>query len=535
MTALYLSVATRAFRRYSTYPAATLAGLFTNCVFGVIISYVYLALWDQQPDAGGYDSVDAVTYVWIGQAMLMTVMVWGGGATADLSDRIRTGDVALDLYRPVPLIGWYAAQDLGRAAYHLLARGVAPTIVGALLFDIRFPDSVAAWFGFAVSVPLAVMVSFAVRFLVASTAFWLLDATGPATIAFTLDGLLQRLHRAPGHLPGMDPGAGDAVAVGGVPPDPRRHLARAARRAGPWSAASRSRRAGPRCCSASAGWSCARRPARWWSRVAEGVVTSVRGYRDIALMWTRAAMAYPASFWMMAVSGFAIGLLDFVGIWIMFHTIDSLGGWSLSEIAFLYGATGFGLAAADLVVGRIERLGQLIRTGRLDSMFLKPLPLLTQVCADEFALRRFARVFQAVVVLGVACTFVSWTPAKVLVTLSMLVSGSVIFFAVFIGFACIQFWTIDANEVANAFTYGGNTMTQYPLTVFPSEVVTGLTVLIPLAFVNWYPALYVLDKPDPFGFPEWLQFASPVVAAIMMSVALLVWRTGVRHYTSTGS
>jgi len=137
--------------------------------------------------------------------------------------------------------------------------------------------------------------------------------------------------------------------------------------------------------------------------------------------------------------------------------------------------------------------------------------------------------------LAIACTFVSWTPAKVLVTLSMVVSGSVIFFAVFIGFACIQFWTIDANEVANAFTYGGNTMTQYPLTVFPSEVVKGLTVLIPLAFVNWYPALYVLDKPDPFGYPDWLQFASPVVAAIMMAGALLVWRTGVRHYTSTGS
>ena len=51
----------------------------------------------------------------------------------------------------------------------------------------------------------------------------------------------------------------------------------------------------------------------------------------------------------------------------------------------------------------------------------------------------------------------------------------------------------------------------------------------------WSAALYVLDKPDPFGVPEWLQFASPVVAVIMMSVALLVWRTGVRHYTSTGS
>jgi len=269
--------------------------------------------------------------------------------------------------------------------------------------------------------------------------------------------------------------------------------------------------------------------------LAGSVVVSARGYKDIAVMWTRAAMAYPASFWMMAFSGFAIGALDFVGIWIMFHTIDSLGGWDLAEIAFLYGGTGIGLAVADLVVGRVERLGQLIRTGRLDAMFLKPLPLLTQVCADEFALRRFARVSQAVVVLGVACAFVSWTPAKVLVTLSMVVSASVIFFAVFIGFACIQFWTIDANEVANAFTYGGNTITQYPLTVFPREVVTGLTVLIPLAFVNWYPALYVLDRPDPFGFPEWLRFASPVVALVLMTAALLVWRTGVRHYTSTGS
>ena len=117
---------------------------------------------------------------------------------------------------------------------------------------------------------------------------------------------------------------------------------------------------------------------------------------------------------------------------------------------------------ADLVVGRIERLGQMIRTGRLDTMLLRPLPLLTQVCADEFALRRFARVTQALVVLASPAPSSSWTPAKVLVTLSMLVSGAVIFFAVFIGFACIQFWTIDANEVANAFTYGGNTITPVP-------------------------------------------------------------------------
>ena len=53
--------------------------------------------------------------------------------------------------------------------------------------------------------------------------------------------------------------------------------------------------------------------------------------------------------------------------------------------------------------------------------------------------------------------------------------------------------------------------------------------------MNWYPALFVLGRDDPFGMPAWLQFASPLAAAATVAVALLVWRTGVRHYTSTGS
>ena len=55
VVSLYVAVATRSFRRYSTYTAATLAGIFTNSVFGVIISFTYIAVWEQNPDAGGYD------------------------------------------------------------------------------------------------------------------------------------------------------------------------------------------------------------------------------------------------------------------------------------------------------------------------------------------------------------------------------------------------------------------------------------------------------------------------------------------------
>jgi viologen exporter family transport system permease protein len=175
---LWLAVAHRSFRRYSTYRAATLAGIFTNCVFGVIICYTYIAVWRQNPDAGGYDVKDAVTYAWLGQAMIMTVAIWSGGATDDLTARIRTGDVAIDLYRPVSLLGWYLSSDLGRALYHLLTRGLAPTIVGSVLFDLRYPADAWVWAAFWVSVVLAVTVSFGVRMLVSASAFWLLDDAG---------------------------------------------------------------------------------------------------------------------------------------------------------------------------------------------------------------------------------------------------------------------------------------------------------------------------------------------------------------------
>jgi ABC-2 type transport system permease protein len=201
---LSAAIAGRSFRRYSTYTAATLAGIFTNSVFGIIYSFAYQALWDASPHAGGYDRADAVTYVWLGQALLMTVALWGGGTTDDLAERIRTGDVAIDLYRPAGIVGWYLAGDLGRAAYHLVTRGLAPTLIGVLLFHIRLPASPVAAVGFLVSLVLAVVVSFGLRFMVASTAFWILDASGPrflsGAFAIFFSGMMLPLVLFPGWL-----------------------------------------------------------------------------------------------------------------------------------------------------------------------------------------------------------------------------------------------------------------------------------------------------------------------------------------------
>ncbi|MER6260716.1 ABC-2 family transporter protein [Streptomyces sp900105245] len=207
---LYGAVAAGGFRRYATYRAATAAGVFTNTVFGLILVYTYRALWDERPHLGGYDQAQAVTYVWLGQALLSTLAIGGGGVESELMDRIRTGDVAIDLYRPADLQLWWLAADLGRSFFQLLGRGAVPFVFGALCFPVYLPSDAGTWLAFLVAVLLAMLVGFGIRYLVALSAFWLLDGTGVGQMAwlagYFCSGMLLPLNVFPGAL-------GDAVRV----------------------------------------------------------------------------------------------------------------------------------------------------------------------------------------------------------------------------------------------------------------------------------------------------------------------------------
>ncbi|MFD8806822.1 ABC transporter permease [Streptomyces sp. NPDC059597] len=201
---LYAAVAAGGFRRYATYRAATAAGVFTNTVFGLVIVSTYRALWDARPHLGGYDEAQAVTYVWLGQALLSTLAIGGGGAEEELMERIRTGDVAIDLYRPADLQLWWLASDLGRAFFQLLGRGVVPFVVGVLCFPAYLPTDAGTWLAFLVAVVLAMLVGFGIRYLVALSAFWLMDGVGMAQMAWLAgvfcSGMLLPLNVFPGAL-----------------------------------------------------------------------------------------------------------------------------------------------------------------------------------------------------------------------------------------------------------------------------------------------------------------------------------------------
>ena len=177
------------FRRYSSYRAATIAGAFTNSMFGLVKASILLAAIaaNQGAAVNGFTAIRASSYAWFSQAFLSSVclFVW-----PDLSQRIRSGDLAVDLARPIDLQVSMLAADLGRAAYSVLPRGLPPLAVGYFTFGLAIPTRPLTWLLGAVSLSLAVMISFACRFAVSLIAFWWIDIRGVLTLYTLASNLL---------------------------------------------------------------------------------------------------------------------------------------------------------------------------------------------------------------------------------------------------------------------------------------------------------------------------------------------------------
>ncbi|WP_422117618.1 ABC transporter permease [Brachybacterium sp. UNK5269] len=180
---MYWSIAAASFRQYSTYRVATLAGVFTNSVFGLIRASIMLAaITSAGGELSGYTIAQAATYVWLGQALLAPIEAFG---TREIAERVHRGEVAIDLLRPAPFLALHYAQKLGRSCFLLLGRGIPPLLVGAAVTGLALPRSPLSYLLGAVSLLLAITVAFLADMMVNLAAFWLLETRG-LTVVYTV-------------------------------------------------------------------------------------------------------------------------------------------------------------------------------------------------------------------------------------------------------------------------------------------------------------------------------------------------------------
>lgn len=252
----------------------------------------------------------------------------------------------------------------------------------------------------------------------------------------------------------------------------------------------------------------------------------------------RSQMQYRVSFWL-DLAGFGLTTsLEFAVVVILLARFQTVGGWSVTEVALLYGLASVAFGLAEMIGRGFDApFERMMQEGTFDTLLIRPHGSFFQVLASEFQLRRLGRVAQGMAALLYALLNlpIHWTAARLLLLPVSIVSGMAIYMGLVVIGATICFWTIRTPEVINVFTFGGLEMMSYPLGIY-SDWLRGIVLfVVPIAFVNYPAALFLLGRSDPHGLSPLLAWAAPLVAGLFFGLACAFWRVGVRKYTSAGS
>jgi ABC-2 type transport system permease protein len=264
----------------------------------------------------------------------------------------------------------------------------------------------------------------------------------------------------------------------------------------------------------------------------------VRLYFRLIGASVRAQMQYKLSFVLDIVGFLLLTGLEFAVAAILVVRFGSIAGWSVSEVALLYGLTAVSFSLSEMILRGFDApFSRMMQQGTFDTLLIRPLPAFFQVFASHFQLRRLGRTLQGAIALAFAFATlpIGWTPARLALLPITLAAGGAIYGGITLIGATVCFWTIKSPEVVHVFTSGGTTMVSYPLSIYSGWMRAVFLWVVPVAFVNYPAALFLLERVDPNGLPAALAWASPLVAAIFFGVALLFWRVGVGKYQGAGS
>src|SRR5947209_4990842 len=93
---------------------------------------------------------------------------------------------------------------------------------------------------------------------------------------------------------------------------------------------------------------------------------SIRLYFRLVGAQYRSKLQYKASFLMETIGQFLVTFLDFAILAVLLSRFPSIDGWSLPEMAFLYGLASTSFSLAQFVSRGFENFDRYIQMGELD-------------------------------------------------------------------------------------------------------------------------------------------------------------------------
>ncbi len=246
-------------------------------------------------------------------------------------------------------------------------------------------------------------------------------------------------------------------------------------------------------------------------------------YRANFFMWFGFTIVYHAT---------AIGAL-----WVTLHEFPSMNGWDFRQMAFLYGLWMLGHGFHNTFFFTVGDVPTMIREGRFDRFLIRPLdPLFQamtvpqQIWPDELILAiAFFSIATHFAGVRVDLGFLAFVPLVML-------GGALIDFGLQLAIATASFWVIRIDALRWVVMSLEQDFTRYPISIYSRSVRFVLSFVFPFAFMNYFPATYLLHKTDgALSLSPAIGLLTPVVGVLWFLLAYAFWRVGIERYQGTGS
>lgn len=254
-------------------------------------------------------------------------------------------------------------------------------------------------------------------------------------------------------------------------------------------------------------------------------------YGKYFMIHLKSILEYKTSFILTCIGQFLVSFNVFLGVYFMFQRFHEIDGFTYNEVLLCFAITLMEFGLAEAFARGFDTFAQMIKKGEFDRIMVRPRNEIFQVLGSHIEFSRIGRILQAIVmfVWGFSISKVHWTIPKLLTVILMLIGGTVVFSGIFLIYASICFFTVEGLEFMNIFTDGAREYGKYPVCIYGRRVLLLCTFVVPYALIQYYPLLYLLDRGKPY------YALLPIAACLFFLPCLLLWKLGVRHYTSCGS
>ena len=254
----------------------------------------------------------------------------------------------------------------------------------------------------------------------------------------------------------------------------------------------------------------------------------------IRIKW-HAASQYRGAFLMTAFSKIVGFGAEFATIYILISRFQAIGGWSAPQVLSLFALNQISYALGACFTFHTARsFDQMARNGEMDALLTKPVNPFLYLMANRFSTGYVGNltISGICLVVGIAGSGIIVSPFAIGMILVAIIGGALIHGSMMLLTSIPSVYMVNV-DFRSLFYFRIRSITDYPITIYPTAVRLLLTFVLPYAFISFYPAQLIFGI-APLYHPAF-QFLSPVVGIALCLVTYRYFWYAVSKYQGSGT